>query len=712
MREPTRKLMELLGYKKLYPPQEEAIKRGVEDGVNLLVATPTASGKTFIGLTAVVNRLLAEGGRAVYLVPLKSIAGEKYDTMGILGRMGLSIGLQVGDLVLGHRNPSVLITTYEKFDSLLRNNPSLLENIRVVVVDEIHYLGDPKRGVILESVLARILSSGIRPQIVALSATVPNADEIADWLGAEAIISDWRPVPLREAVFKPYRLYYPLEGEEEPVEKITGRPYLDLAISASREGGQALVFSQSRRRVVTLAQRSAEHGGHLNFDRSKAKVYARRILESGGPLAIREGLAKLILRGVAYHHAGLSTTQRRVIESAFREGAISIIHATPTLAAGVNLPARLVVVEEYYRFEAGYRRPIPAFEYKQLAGRAGRPGYDEVGLAVIIASQHDSVEEIAETYILGSPERVESKIAGVRGLRHILLGLASSGGTSLESIKSFMRHTLYAHQFGGMYVLNLMVERALHDLRDWGLVSVFDSSVSPTPLGLEVAKVYLDPESVKILKDVLGRAKVLNDNVLIYTITLMPDAQTLPVGRREAEKLMDILIEEYPELIDIVEAFDPTEARAFKTMLLIKMWIEEAKEDELYSKLGAGSGDISAIVETASWIAGGLARIAPHAGLSEEVADRFAVLSARIKHGVRPELLQLVAIPGVGRVRARRLYDAGYRTLADLATARPEDLLRIKGLGPGTVRAILEFLGRKEEAEKLRVPPRGLDAYL
>jgi helicase len=712
MRQPTKTLMKLFGYTRLYPPQEQAIKYGVEDGVSLLVATPTASGKTFIGLTAIVNRLQENEGLAVYTVPLRSIAMEKHDTMKKLERLGYKTSLLIGDMRTRLQGYNIILTTYEKLDSIVRNNPRILESIRVLVVDEIHYINDSKRGIVLEALLTRILSSKNNPQIIALSATVPNAEEIAAWLGATPIIMEWRPVPLKEAVFKDYTLYYPRENTEEKVENRTRKPHLDLALRVSEENGQTIVFSMSRRRTVQLAKQSAQHKGLLKYDRKLAKLYAAKIMSTGGPSTVRELLAKLVEKGVAFHHAGLSNEQRKLVEEAFRKGAISIIHATPTLAAGVNLPARQVVVDEYYRFEAGMRRPIPVFEYKQLSGRAGRPGYDEIGESIILASKTDSVEEIASTYIHGMVEPVKSRLSGLRGLRHILLGLISSvPSIDYESISKFASATLYAKQVGSLSLLSLM-ERALYQLKEWELIEEQGSKYSATLLGMEVSRTYLDPQTVHIISNILENASSTSEMILLYMIARAPDAVTLSVTKREHEKLLDMILENYQELIDILGWFGLEEARAFKTALLLKYWIDEASEEKIYDELGAGPGDIANIVETSAWISASLSRIVPLLGFKREISEHLSILSMRIKYGVKTELLQLVAIPGIGRVRARRLYNAGYKTLAHLAQARVEDLLKIKGIGASVVKNILEFLGRTEEAKKLAPTRRGIDAFL
>ncbi|MCE4598826.1 MAG: DEAD/DEAH box helicase [Desulfurococcales archaeon] len=711
--EKTKKLMELLGYKTLYPPQEKALKAGIESGKSIVVASPTASGKTFIALAAIVNRV-APGDRAFYTVPLRSIAYEKYNSFKIMSRMGLSVRVSVGDYSEGSVDADILVTTYEKLDSIIRNNPDMVYTIKILVVDEVHYVGEPKRGPVLESLIARILSKA-DPQVIALSATIPNAKEIADWLNADLIIDDWRPVPLREGVFKGYKIIYS-DGETSEIEAVTGIPHVDLSIDSSRNGGQTLVFSQSRKRVTLLAKKSAQYSRFLEYDEAKARDYAREIRHGEGPSTLREELSELIARGVSYHHAGLSTTQRKIIEEAFRARALSIIHATPTLAAGVNLPARRVVVDEYTRFEEGFRRPISIYEYKQLAGRAGRPGLDPYGEAVIIASSGDEVDELMEEYILSQPEPVESKLYGVRGFRHSVLGVVASGmASSIEDVVEIHLKTLYAMQRTPSDIARI-TSIALRDLIEWGLIYMIDNEkLAATPLGYETSRLYLDPEDVVIVKKMSSKITPDDEPAILYMIALLPDMPRLPVTRREEEYLMDRVLDDSPSLLESLEWIGPEEARALKVAFLLYDWINEVNDDELLSRYNVGPGDLAALIDTSTWLLSSIAILTPLLGL-HQLEHRLKLLEKRVKHGVKPELLQLVAVPGIGRIRARRLYEAGYKALQDLMLAEPAKLARIPGIGPGVVRRILEFTGRIRDAEKYKkledAERRGLLAFI
>jgi helicase len=189
----------------LYPPQAEAIQLGLLGGKNFVVAIPTASGKTLIAILAMITRLLQRGGKAVYLAPLKALASEKYMEIKELAEtVGLRVSISTGDP--DDRAPwlgssDIIIATNEKFDSLIRHQVSWLNDIQVIVSDEVHLINDAHRGPVLEVVLSLVRQNLPDCQIVALSATIINADEIAEWIDAELVLSSWRPVQLREGVW-------------------------------------------------------------------------------------------------------------------------------------------------------------------------------------------------------------------------------------------------------------------------------------------------------------------------------------------------------------------------------------------------------------------------------------------------------------------------------------------------------------------------------
>lgn len=685
-----RKFLLSKGITSLYPPQVEALNKGVLNGKNIVLASHTASGKTLIAELVILKRFI-EGnlGKAIYMVPLKAIASEKYEEFKELSTYGLKIALSTGDYDSEDeflKDYDVVITTNEKFDSLLRHRPSWLKNISVLIVDEIHYIDDVKRGPVIEGVISKVKSLG-EVQIIALSATVSNADEIANWLDAECVISDWRPVPLREGVYYDGTIMFN-DGIKVRIKKIFNNPVLDLVYDTMVKGGQALVFTNTRRLAVQLAVKIASKLGvkGLNFLLYKdVRNVMEELEKSSNVSALNKQLSSLAACGVSFHHAGLTYMQRKIIEKYFRRGVIKVIVATPTLAAGVNLPARRVIIHSHVRYEHGLGRiPIKTMEYKQMCGRAGRPGYDEIGEAIIIARSEFDIDKLWKMYVLSKPETLFSKLGRENALRTYILALiASRYAKNLKDIMYCVKNTLYYKQFGSR-----SIEVKLHEIIDFLCENHFivkTPTLKPTVLGKRVSELYIDPLSaivfVKGLKDV---SKVYDVGILVL-ITLTPDMPKLSVRRADFKNIDVFLEENYSHLpLDPYEISFITEytiTSAIKTAMFLYDWINERDEEFLVKKYGLGPGDIYSLVESAEWLAYSLKELAKLLVRNYGVIQKINTMYRRVKAGVKEELLELIKLEGIGRIRARSLYNSGYRTLNDIAKASVEKLINVRGIG-------------------------------
>jgi helicase len=189
--------------KELRPSQDKAIKKGLFKGNNLLVCTPTASGKTLIAEFAMLKQILEKGGKAVYIVPLKALATEKYKEFKKRYEGLIKVALSIGDLDssdTGLYKYDLIISTSEKLDSLIRHKTEWIEDIKVIIIDEIHLINDPGRGPTLE-ILITMLRAMLDAQIIGLSATIGNPKELAEWLGAKLVIDRWRPVKLYQGIY-------------------------------------------------------------------------------------------------------------------------------------------------------------------------------------------------------------------------------------------------------------------------------------------------------------------------------------------------------------------------------------------------------------------------------------------------------------------------------------------------------------------------------
>src|SRR5512136_210811 len=215
------------GIEELYPPQEKAIGPALE-GKNLVLAIPTASGKSLVAYLAMLQAVL-RGGKALYIVPLKALASEKFDDLAKFESLGIKVGESSGDY--DEIDPrlhtyDIVIATSEKADSLLRHRVKWLEQLSIVVADEVHLINDPERGPTLEVTLVKFRTFNPSAQVIALSATISNSKELAEWLDAELVESDWRPVPLREGVYAEGHIFFTdnetrkIPEEDDPVRAI------------------------------------------------------------------------------------------------------------------------------------------------------------------------------------------------------------------------------------------------------------------------------------------------------------------------------------------------------------------------------------------------------------------------------------------------------------------------------------------------------------
>ncbi|MEM0313327.1 MAG: DEAD/DEAH box helicase, partial [Candidatus Bathyarchaeia archaeon] len=435
--ESVKQVLIKLGVSELYPPQEEAVKAGVLDGRNLVLASPTASGKTLIAELCAMKHILEKNGKVLYLAPLRALATEKYEEFrkysSIIKPDGkhVAVGISTGDYDSSDpwlERYDVIVATNEKVDSLLRHRAKWMDDVSLVIADEVHLLNDAERGPTLEVVLARLMQANPDIQVLALSATISNVNEVAEWLKADYVATEWRPITLKEGILLHDEIQFK-DGESRKIEKEVKNPAISLALNVIKSGGQTLIFAATRQSAVNIARKVAptiEKILSRPMKRALERV-AGNIMSAGEKTRISELLAELVKYGVAFHHAGLRGEHRKIIEDSFKEGRIKVLTATPTLAFGVNLPARTVIIHDYRRYEPGYGHyPISVLEYKQMCGRAGRPKYDKIGEAILIARTTDEAEYLMENYVLAKPERIWSRLAVERVLRtHVLATIAT-----------------------------------------------------------------------------------------------------------------------------------------------------------------------------------------------------------------------------------------------------------------------------------------------
>ncbi len=703
---------ELLGYVRekgiveLYPPQVEAINAGLLEGKSLVIASPTASGKTLIAIMAAYMKVKEKGRKVVYLAPLRALASEKYAEFSELSRFGIRTVISTGDYdsngeSLGRGD--IIVLTNERFDSVMRHKVGWLRSVGLFIADEVHLAGNDSRGPTLEMILTKVLHLGVDAQMLALSATISNAPKIAEWLGSQVVQIDWRPVPLREGVYDYSRVVF-TDGEVRAVPRSTYGPPIDVAMETLKGGGQALVFAGTRRRAVSLATRAAElTQRHLGPEEKRAAAEAsRRILGSGEETSLSRLLADLVAKGSAFHHAGLEVEHRRIVEEYYRGRAIKLLAATPTLASGVNLPARRVVIADMTRYDAGQggNTEIPVLEYRQMAGRAGRPQYDEYGETVIIPPPSQPPAEILEHYAKEPPEPIESRLSEEGAMRfHTLATVATSSGLSRKDVDALFGKTLLARQVGEEKVGKL-TDKALGYLLGERLVESHGDLFYATDFGRRVSVLYVDPVTAVMFRDAVRRTEPGRNYTagLLRLIAGTPDFEPkFPLRSKDYDQAIAFMEEHASELLErpSARAFSEYDQvlQEMRTVMALSGWIDEWREEQLLSRLGVEPGDMHRAVDNADWLLHALVELSK-LFKRPEMVRQAELLRRRVVSGVSEELVELTALQGVGRVRARALHTAGFRTIEDIKEATADRLAMVEKVGTSVARKIKEQVSR------------------
>jgi len=399
----------------------------------------------------------------------------------------------------------------------------------------------------------------------------------------------------------------------------------------------------------------------------------------------------------------LTPKQRKIIEGAFRDDKIKILSATSTLSAGVNLPARRVIIRDYKKWNGYTSINIPVLEYKQMAGRAGRPKYDNYGESILIVKNRKDGERekdyLFKKYILGNPENITSKLGDETILKsHILSLITMEHINTFEEILEFFSQTFFYNDFSQTLLFD--EEEAMtrhHERVKWKLLKTIDFLVInefctsepllPTEFGKRVSELYIDPLTAITFKKYLEKFKKIKTDDIFYLYLLSKAKEVKENNRIKKQNDSDTHIYQYVEYIkNLVEdknicnntlQFNDNHLE-YDITCFFNDWIRGEKEDDILKKYGLASGDIRGLVEIADWMLYAMKEIGKIYGYPK--LREIEQLRLRIKYGVREELLELVSVRGIGRVRARDLYDYGYKTLKDIQKAKIEELAKVPSI--------------------------------
>ncbi|MBW2980328.1 hypothetical protein KY360_02840 [Candidatus Woesearchaeota archaeon] len=494
---------------------------------------------------------------------------------------------------------------------------------------------------------------------------------------------------------------------------------INLALDTINKNKQAIVFVNTKRSAEKTAEEISK----------KAKISDKKLQELSEavlkvlsrPTRQCERLASCVKKGIAFHHAGLTHKQKELIENSFRDRTIKIICATPTLALGVDLPAFRAILKDLRRYGHRGMQFIPVLEYLQMAGRAGRPNYDKEGQAIAIAATKPEKKKIHEKYILGEPEDIYSKLAVEPVLRTYLLSLiAANFINDKKSILDFFEKTFWAYQFKDMEKLEEIIMRMLTLLEDWGFLTSTSKSADfqtadefgnekykATILGKRVAELYIDPLTahffIECLKKAHNRTEAFSFLQMVsHTLEIRP---LLKVRVKEYEKIEEALVTYHDSILEEIPSMYDPEYEDFlssvKTALFMQNWIDEKDEEFILEEFNVRPGELRVKVDNADWLlyaAEELCRILKLKSLISEIIK----LRLRLKYGVKEELLPLLRIKNVGRVRARALFRNKIKDVSGVKKADITKLVQI--LGKKVAIDVKKQVG--EDIDKSKVPER------
>jgi helicase len=649
----------------LTPPQHQVTQMGLLDsGFNCVLQMATGSGKTWLAEKS-IEKVLRAGYRAIYVCPTRALAAELYERW--ISRLpDVPVGVFTGDFgkadapyPVSFADARLLLMTPERLDSCTRHwrtHWTWIPEVDAIVVDEFHLIGDGYRGARLEGALMRMRRLNPFMRVIALSATLGNRNELADWLNGIEYFDDWRPVPLtwRYVRFK--------RAEEKP------DLLLDEVHRTTQNGGKSLVFAQSRRRAEDLATRLRSKG----------------------------------LRAT-HHHAGLGYDARRSVEARFRGSDIDVLVTTSTLEVGLNLPVRQVVLYDLQQFDGTDFRPLPRTNVWQRVGRAGRFGLDMEGEAVLFTPSWASK---CPDYERGTFEPCRSSLGQSRILAEQIIAELSSGLSRTRSeLKHALNESLAAAQgrLGNVpTLLDEMIKSGLLVEQDRSEEDEKEVRLKPTKLGRIASRHMLSPKTVLVFRELLTRCSKPTFFDLLLVACASDDCDPIiPVSFEELTSISDQLAGETSELLnqdphslpDLCEISPRRFLAAIKMAIAVRGYTRSGECEDVADGLDCYPVEIKRVCES-------VARLLPAMGsicdqmtsvsdnpevilLPSNVPKIIHLLHQMVETGLDEEKISLTLVPGIGPTWAKRLVDAGMMHIEDLAQSDEEDVIALGGISTG-----------------------------
>uniref|UniRef100_A0A5S6Q3A2 Helicase POLQ-like n=1 Tax=Trichuris muris TaxID=70415 RepID=A0A5S6Q3A2_TRIMR len=704
----------------------------IRRGQNLIISLPTGGGKTLLSEILILKQIICRNKDVLFVLPYVSIVQEKVKDF-------IPLGLELNFLVEEYaaskgrippikrrRKKSVYVATIERAQTLAN---SLYENKRIddlglVVIDEFHLIGEGGgRGSSLEQLIVKLKFCSPACQLIGMSATLSNLEHLKTFMNADLFIHQFRPISLTEYVKLDQLVYKVDTNSQDPREVLVFYRRLESGSAIDPDNlselvtevvpsGSCLIFcptKKSAENVCLLLTKVLPSELREHKKQERTAFFKRLIQECDGRICNVQ--KQCIPYGLAYHHSGLTADERRLIQDAFLEGILCVLCCTSTLAAGVNLPAKRVILRT---FTVG-NRFMSKQEYKQMTGRAGRAGKDDNGESIAVA--HSAQKSQIEELLCSNFEACKSSLLydNGRGLKNLLL---STIGLQMIKCKAdivqIVKLTLLYVQCkeSEQNEINGIVQHALTSLLNEKLICMKGEEVVTTRLGAAVCKGGID---IDISRSVHANLLTsLRNMVLVSHFHLLYCVAPYSVqyhifldwnvfydefsSLTEVEKTLlrslgineQFLIMRRKGTMSSSKVMDLTLVqRVFFAFILRRIWNKE-NIWEVADRFNASRGAIQQLVHSALGFASSLCRFVEH--LDELWAFR-SLLPDFIKafqFNVTAELIPLMEIHGVQRARARQLYKAGYKSVANVANADAASLVKdVQNLHKGTAHQII-----------------------
>ncbi|XP_068430974.1 helicase POLQ-like isoform X2 [Clinocottus analis] len=708
-------MFKLRGIKDLYDWQETCLNLDcVQQRRNLIYSLPTSGGKTLVAEILVLRELLCRRKDCLFILPYISLVQEKVRG---LASLGLELDFMVEEYagskgrfppVKRRNNRSVYIATIEKAHSLVNSliETSRVDDLGLVVVDELHMLGDGSRGAIIEMTLAKVLHTTKSTQIIGMSATLGNIKDLQTFLRAENYSNDFRPVQLKEYV-KLNDTIYEVDPREEECFKFsrllnfkysssmtkTDPDHIIALVNEVIPAHSCLVFCPTKKNCENVVGMVCKYLKEEFLQlRREEKLVLLRELKAGGGGSVCPVLRRTVPYGLAYHHSGLTSEERKLLEEAYSNGVLCLLTCTSTLAAGINLPARRVILRSPFVAADFLKRS----QYKQMVGRAGRAGIDSVGESVLILQDRD--KDKAKTLVCAPMETCFSNLllGDGKGLLSLILSLVGLNiSSSVDRVLDFLCGTLLfvqREQLCADTSLPAAVRRCLDLLESKDLITgtAAGQQLTITKLGRAAFKGSVDLIYCGVLyKDLSQGLEGLLLNSCLHLVYLVTPYDMIPQCKPDwmvyfrqftqlsaAEQKMSATVG-VPESFIARKAAGQTVRKSVNMEVVGRMYLalvlfsllKEANLWTVAERFQLSRGFVQSLLSSSSAFCSCVLHFTEELEEFWPFRALLTELTRRLSYCVAAELIPLMEVAGVMEYRAKQLYNAGYKTLTHLANA-------------------------------------------